>query len=197
MHFFLLQSLLNEPFCETSPRYQIERGEQCHHRRDKSLRSIEHVIACMRMRMRWDNKFIGFLHFKTTASLLFRDQQSTDDASPWLIQIIDSMIHARAKKVHPSSSHMNAMSIVKSVFHRTMNRYCERIRSSSWCGKLVSFMWKNCRKDVALTFDFYTNSRSGCCSFEEIGLFGTRFVENTTRRQQAEDFDKGFLSTGC
>ena len=46
------------------------------------------------------------------------------------------------------------------------------IRSTFGCGKLVSFMWKNCRKDVALTFDFYTNSRSGCCSFEEIGLFG-------------------------
>ena len=48
----------------------------------------------------------------------------------------------------------------------------QRIRSTFGCGKLVSFMWKNCRKDVALSFDFYTNSRSGCCSFEEIGLFG-------------------------
>ena len=53
-----------------------------------------------------------------------------------------------------------------------MNERCNRIRWSPCCGKLVSFMWKNCRKDVALSFDFYTNSRSGCCSFEEIGLFG-------------------------
>jgi hypothetical protein len=39
-------------------------------------------------------------------------------------------------------------------------------------GKLVSFMWKNCRKDVAITFDFYTNSRIGCCSLEERDSIG-------------------------
>ena len=60
----------------------------------------------------------------------------------------------------------------KNGVDRSLETTQRRIRSTLGCGKLVSFMWKNCRKDVALTFDFYTNSRSGCCSFEEIGLFG-------------------------
>ena len=81
-------------------------------------------------------------------------------------------MHARAKKVLASSCRITATTIGKSCLDRSMNEHLDRIRSSRCCGKLVSFMWKNCRKDVALTFDFYTNSRSGCCSFEEVGLFG-------------------------
>lgn len=57
-------------------------------------------------------------------------------------------------------------------------------------GKLVSFMWKNCRKDVALTFDFYTNSRSGCCSFEEVGLVGC-----SIRRGPGHDVNNESIST--
>ena len=64
------------------------------------------------------------------------------------------------------------IAIEKNCVDRSTKAIQRRDHSTRGCGKLVSLMWKNCRKDVALTFDFYTNSRSGCCSFEEIGLFG-------------------------
>ncbi len=64
------------------------------------------------------------------------------------------------------------IAIEKNCVDRSIKAIQRRNCSNCGCGKLVSLMWKNCRKDVALTFDFYTNSRSGCCSFEEIGLFG-------------------------
>ena len=64
------------------------------------------------------------------------------------------------------------IAIEKNCVDRSTKAIQPRTHSRCGCGKLVSLMWKNCRKDVALTFDFYTNSRSGCCSFEEIGLFG-------------------------
>jgi len=65
------------------------------------------------------------------------------------------------------------------------------------CGKWVSFMWKNCRKDVALTFDFYTNSRIGCCSFEEIDLVGCSIRREHDTTSTAEQFRQRVLSTGC
>ena len=59
-------------------------------------------------------------------------------------------------------------------------------------------MWKNCRKDVALSFDFYTNSRIGCCSFEEIALVGVLDSSRTWHDVTSQsNFDKGLLSTGC
>ena len=64
------------------------------------------------------------------------------------------------------------IAIQQNCVNRSTKAIQRRNHSTCSCGKLVSLMWKNCRKDVALTFDFYTNSRSGCCSFEEIGLFG-------------------------
>ena len=73
---------------------------------------------------------------------------------------------------------------------RSMSTHCSSIIDRCRCGKLVSFMWKNCRKDVALTFDFYTNSRSGCCSFEEIGLNGC-----SIRRALRHDVNSQTIST--
>jgi len=64
---------------------------------------------------------------------------------------------------------------------------CARKKLTSSGGKMVSFMWKNCRKDVALSFDFYTNSRIGCCSFEDIALvgFATRREHDMTSPAEA------------
>jgi len=64
---------------------------------------------------------------------------------------------------------------------------CSRKKLTSSGGKTFSFMWKNCRKDVALSFDFYTNSRIGCCSFEDIALIGSsiRREHDTTSPAEA------------
>jgi len=106
------------------------------------------------------------------------------------IQFIVLTVHATAKKVLASSCRITATTIGKSCVNRSMDGYLVLIRSSRYCGKLVSFMWKNCRKDVALTFDFYTNSRSGCCSFEEVGLFGC-----SIRREDGHDVTRQKIST--
>jgi hypothetical protein len=60
-----------------------------------------------------------------------------------------------------------AMGLLKRFFRRR-HASMQRDQATLLRGKLVSFMWKNCRKDVALSFDFYTNSRIGCCSSEDI-----------------------------
>ena len=126
----------------------------------------------MRRLLRCGNKTIGFLYCTLDTVRLLCIVPIGCDATNGSISFFVFTMHARSKKLLQSSSHSSAMTIEKSCVDRSMNEHCKRIRWSRYCGKLVSFMWKNCRKDVALTFDFYTNSRSGCCSFEEIGLFG-------------------------
>ena len=113
------------------------------------------------------------------------------------IQGVIPTVLLRASMRHLSACAEDPLTIEKIRVDRSMKASRLGAHPTCNCGKSVSFMWKNCRKDVALTFDFYTNSRSGCCSFEEIGCLGTRSVENMTRRHQPNNFDKGFLSTGC
>ena len=95
--------------------------------------------------------------------------RKTYDHLALMIDEMDSSIDVHASSIlirsrcfiDPISTHIDR-------FNRSMETIQRPNPSICCCGKLVSFMWKNCRKDVALTFDFYTNSRSGCCSFEEI-----------------------------
>ena len=76
---------------------------------------------------------------------------------------------------------------------RVVDRCLWRESSTQPGGKLVSFMWKNCRKDVAITFDFYTNSRIGCCSFEERDSVGCSIRRAQDMKSTIESIStKGF-----
>ncbi len=54
---------------------------------------------------------------------------------------------------------LDVIVILNSSLMSDDRKRCARKKLTSSGGKTVSFMWKNCRKDVALSFDFYTNSR--------------------------------------
>lgn len=136
------------------------------------------------------NKFVGILNSDRIKAVDCSVVRIAIDAR-WPPQKMDEC-RTKISRCNGLPTRTNAclMAIAKEDIWRSIAAAWRSACSRSNGGKLVSFMWKNCRKDVALTFDFYTNSRSGCCSFEEVGLVGC-----SIRRGPRHDVNNESIST--